>query len=123
LLRVLLRLHLAPLREQRYWQAQQAAGNKKKDKTSPTPKKARKIRKGQKAKILRLCDELANASSPQRVSSICHQLSVVATQDTSTLWEKSPDEGPFDDELDDESDDDDVLGGVGAVAPVNQQGN
>ncbi|KAG0246074.1 hypothetical protein BGX31_004728 [Mortierella sp. GBA43] len=126
LLRVLLRLHLAPLREQRYWDNRQAAANKKRDNTSPTPKKARKIRKDRKAKIKRLCDELANASSPQHVSSICHQLSVVTTQeirDTSSLWEGTPDEeyGPFDDESDDESDDDDALGGVGAVAPVNQQ--
>lgn len=126
LLRILLRLHLAPLREQRYWESRQAAV-KKKDGT-PTPKKARKVRKAQKSKIKQLCDQLANASSPQRISKICHQLSVFGTQEatdtSSPLWERPLDEaGPFDDESDDEFDDDDVLGGASAMAPDSGKGN
>lgn len=55
LLRILLRLHLAPERERRYWEGRRDAAVKKKSMALPvTPKPAKKS----KSKIKQLCDDL-----------------------------------------------------------------
>lgn len=112
LLRILLRLHLAPERECRYWEGKRDAAIQKKCLTPAMSRKSAK--KNMKSKIKRLCDDLSSASSPKKTERIISLLSHLGSQESGTtdtikpLREQDIEEdevGLFDDESDDEDED------------------